>query len=251
MTAPKSHPRYHSLLRREVLVRGWERGLVAVEGLVAHGRGEAFDYLLGERTIPPADAAERAGAAHLLAARRPVISVNGNTAVLAAAQVAELARTVPARVEVNVFHRTEERVRKLVEFMEAAGAGEVLGTEADARLPGLEQPRAACSAEGIHAADVVLVPLEDGDRAEALAAMGKAVIAIDLNPLSRTSRTATVSITDDVERALVRMAAHVAAITEEGRDPREITEKFDNRENLRRVLEHIAARLRGGLVLED
>ena len=59
-----------------------------------------------------------------------------------------------------------------------------------------------CSADGIEKADVVLVPLEDGDRCEALIALGKEVIAIDLNPLSRTSRTATVTIVDEVSRAL-------------------------------------------------
>ena len=51
--------------------------------------------------------------------------------------------------------------------------------------------------DGIEKADVVLVPLEDGDRCEALIALGKD-IAIDLNPLSRTSRTATVTIVDEV-----------------------------------------------------
>ena len=54
----------------------------------------------------------------------------------------------------------------------------------------------------IEKADLVLVPLEDGDRCEALIRLGKQVIAIDLNPLSRTSRTATVTIVDEVSRAL-------------------------------------------------
>lgn len=56
--------------------------------------------------------------------------------------------------------------------------------------------------DGIFSSDVVIVPIEDGDRAEALASMGKVVISIDLNPLSRTSRMATVSISDDINRAL-------------------------------------------------
>jgi len=47
-----------------------------------------------------------------------------------------------------------------------------------------------------------LVPLEDGDRCEALVKMGKTVIAIDLNPLSRTSRNATLTIVDELTRAL-------------------------------------------------
>lgn len=63
-----------------------------------------------------------------------------------------------------------------------------------------------CSSQGIEQADVVLVPLEDGDRCEALTSLGKQVIAIDLNPLSRTSKTATVTIVDDVTRAMGRLA---------------------------------------------
>ncbi len=46
---PKSHPRAKSLLIREKLVSGFDNGLVAKEGLLAQGRGEAFDYLLGEK----------------------------------------------------------------------------------------------------------------------------------------------------------------------------------------------------------
>ncbi|MFQ5815743.1 MAG: hypothetical protein ACE5G7_04525, partial [Candidatus Hydrothermarchaeaceae archaeon] len=51
---PKEHPRYESLKQREALVEGYEEGITAIAGLIAHGRGEAFDYLIGERTIPPA-----------------------------------------------------------------------------------------------------------------------------------------------------------------------------------------------------
>ena len=36
---PKSHPRAKSLLIREKLVEGFDKGLVAKEGLLAHGRG--------------------------------------------------------------------------------------------------------------------------------------------------------------------------------------------------------------------
>ncbi len=50
MKIPKSHPRYHSLVIREKLAEGFRKGLVHETGLIAHGRGEAFDYLIGERT---------------------------------------------------------------------------------------------------------------------------------------------------------------------------------------------------------
>ena len=77
---PKSHPRAKSLLIREKLVEGFDDGLVAKEGLLAHGRGEAFDYLLGEKTANFAKKAIQAAAASLLLADIPVISVNGNIA---------------------------------------------------------------------------------------------------------------------------------------------------------------------------
>lgn len=44
--------------------------------MIAHGRGEAFDYLIGERTIEPAERAMRAAVAKLLLAEDPVVSVN-------------------------------------------------------------------------------------------------------------------------------------------------------------------------------
>ena len=46
------------------------------------------------------------------------------------------------------------------------------------------------------------MPLEDGDRCQALVRSGKRVITVDLNPMSRTSRTATITIVDNVTRAM-------------------------------------------------
>src|SRR5207249_529144 len=166
MTVPESLPRYAAVLRRERLVRAWKAGIVVPEGLIAHGRGEALDYLFGERTIAPALEAERAGAAWLLRAQRPVLSVNGNVAALSAREVVRLARSIPARIEVNLFHRSEARVRRIRQVLERVGAGNVLGERPNARIPGLESKRALSHREGVYGADVVLVPLEDGDRAE-------------------------------------------------------------------------------------
>jgi 4-phosphopantoate--beta-alanine ligase len=197
---PPDHPRYRSLLARERLAASAREGVVTPEGLTAHGRGEAFDYLLGERTTESALLAERLAAGMLLSARSPVISVNGNTAALAAEAIADLQAASGARVEVNLFHRTEERVEKITKLLEAAGA-EVLSGTAEPLLP-LSHPRALCLREGIFSAGTVLVPLEDGDRCAALVGMGKQVIAIDLNPLSRTARTATLTVVDELTRAL-------------------------------------------------
>ena len=234
---PPSHPRYRSLMTREALADGVREGLVHATGLIAHGRGEAFDYLLGERTTPPADAAAEAAAAHLLLAEHPVLSVNGNVAVLCPKEMATLARAVPARLEVNLFHRTPERVAKLVQHLKANGAADVLGEDAAPRIPGLTSARAMTSAEGIAVADVVLVPLEDGDRAEALKRMGKTVLVVDLNPLSRTAKAADVCIVDEVTRAIPNILRHLewhGCDTDE--DLQAIVDAFDPHANRRAAL---------------
>src|SRR5437867_11303860 len=175
MTIPRSHPRYESLVRRERLVRAWREGVVVPEGLIAHGRGEAWDYLFGEGTSAPALVAERAAAAHLLAASRPVISVNGNVAALAAREVVQLARAIPARIEVNLFHRSESRGKKIVRILERAGARDVLGLRPNARIPGIEAQRALSHGDGTSGAVAALVPLGAGVRARALFRGGTAV----------------------------------------------------------------------------
>ncbi|MEM0089589.1 MAG: phosphopantothenate/pantothenate synthetase family protein, partial [Archaeoglobaceae archaeon] len=87
---PKDHPRYESLVTREKLVEGVKLGITAIQGLIAHGRGEAFDYILGEKSNEFALKAEKVATATLLLAKHPVISVNGNTAVLVAESIKEL-----------------------------------------------------------------------------------------------------------------------------------------------------------------
>jgi len=205
---PESHPRYQSLLTRHRIEEGVAKGITSIQGLIAEGRGEAFDYLLGERTIESADAAARAAAAHLLLARHPVLSVNGNVAALVPGETVALADATGADVEVNLFNRSDERIRAIADHLREHGAEDVKGMTADARIPGIDHERARVDADGIHDADVVLVPLEDGDRAEALGEMGKTEIVIDLNPLSRSPRTAAVPIVDNVIRAVPNVAAH-------------------------------------------
>jgi 4-phosphopantoate--beta-alanine ligase len=199
----KSHPRYRSLLTRARLADAARAGIVVPEGLIAQGRGEAFDYLLGERTTPSASEALRVAADWLRSAEHPVISVNGNVAALAAPDVAALARALPSlAVEVNLFHRTPARARAVAAVLRRAGVPRVLGVRPTRRIAGLPSDRAWVDADGIWTADVCLVPLEDGDRAAALRRTGKRVIAIDLNPLSRTARTADLTIVDELSRAL-------------------------------------------------
>src|SRR3989304_6113233 len=136
MKIPRSHPRYGSLVTRERLVEAWKAGIVVSEGLIAHGRGEAFDYLLGEETSAPALVAEKAAAAFLVRAGAPVISVNGNVAALAAREVVRLARAIPAKIEVNLFHRTQARVNRIGGVLPKEGAKEGPGRRPGAPVPG-------------------------------------------------------------------------------------------------------------------
>lgn len=244
MTIPPSHPRYKSLVTREHLAAMAEQGIVAKEGLIAHGRGEAFDYLLGERTQPFAEEAMRAAVAAMLLARRPVLSVNGNVAALAAKDMVALADALPATLEVNLFHRTEARVKAIADILRAAGATRVVGEHTDATIPGLDHARARSSVAGVYGSDVVLVPLEDGDRAQALVSMGKMVVTIDLNPLSRTARAAGVTIVDELTRAVPRMAQLAREAKARPREEWVATMKaYDNGRVLGAALESMAHRL--------
>ena len=186
---PESHPRYASLRTRDAIVAGEEAGITSVHGLITHGRGEAFDYLLGECTQPFARSAIRAAAAMLLRARHPVLSVNGNAAALAADDMVRLAASLSAPLEVNIFHASEERERAIERHLRERGAPRVLLPTDTAQLNYIDSNRRYVHPEGIFAADVIFVPLEDGDRCQALRKMGKDVITVDLNPLSRTARS--------------------------------------------------------------
>ena len=245
---PADHPRAASLRVREAMKDAVARGLVHPTGLIAHGRGEAFDYLLGETTPPEAQEATREAARLLRAAKHPVLSLNGNVVALAAAACLDVAAARPGLVlEVNLFHRTPQRVAALVAAMQAAGAkpGQVLGADPDFRIPGLASDRAQCCKAGIGDADVVLVPLEDGDRCQALKAMGKTVVTIDLNPLSRTAQAADVTIVDELTRAMPALAAALRAQAKAGASAKAKTAPapYDNREALRRVKARMAAHL--------
>lgn len=240
---PEDHPRYRSLIQRERIAECAKAGIVALEGLSAHGRGEAFDYLLGEKTTKSALLAEKTAAALLMNAKLPVISINGNTAALAAPEIAVLQRACNAYVEVNLFHRTEERIRLITRLLEQSGAT-VLSGHAERLLP-LSHERAFCQRNGIYAADVILVPLEDGDRCEALRSMGKTVITIDLNPLSRTARAATLTIVDELTRAIPKITQACIELKREERQY--LTGSYHNTHFLQEALNEMIQRLHHAL----
>jgi len=253
--ADQTHPRYKSLLMRAKLEEAAKAGLLADSALIAHGRGEAFDYLLGEETCDCAMQATKETAARLLAAEHPLISFNGNTVALAAEELLRCAAVIGADIEINIFYRTEERMISLIssvsktkeslkhEVPDGFSADEwggmvesvrILGGKPDGQIPGLKGPRAKCHSDGILSADVLLVPLEDGDRCEALVAMGTEVIVIDLNPLSRSARMASVTVVDELTRFAVNLF-------EEMKNPRMPNANWNNQAILDAALDEIVS----------
>ncbi|MEI6796624.1 MAG: phosphopantothenate/pantothenate synthetase [Methanomassiliicoccales archaeon] len=246
MQVSKDHPRYRSLVVREHMAEMMRQGVVAETGLIAHGRGEAFDYLLGEKTTLEGERAEEVAVALLLEASRPVVTINGNAAALAARDLCALADLVGAKVEVNLFHRSEERIAKVIAYVESQCGHAVLGREQDFTLEGIASDRARCCSQGIAAADVVLIPLEDGDRAEALRKAGKKVIAIDLNPLSRTTLAADIAIVDELTRAARNMVALAEVMVDHPPQERaRMVAMFNNQRNLGAVMERMSNDLHG------
>jgi 4-phosphopantoate---beta-alanine ligase len=244
---PTNHPRYESLIIREKIINAYKNGILAEAGMIAHGRGEAFDYLIGEYTTETAKKAIQASAAALILAKNPVISVNGNTVALTPNIVVKLAYVLDAKIEINLFHRTKNRINSIERVLKNAGAKEVLGLEKDLlkSINGLEGPRSVISAHGISKADVILVPLEDGDRTEALISKGKFVIAIDLNPLSRTSENASITIVDNLIRAMPLLLDEVLNLKNCGNhEITKILKNFDNSQNLEDSLKIICKNVR-------
>lgn len=241
---PESHPRYVSLKLRDAIVAGVEQGVTSVHGLIAHGRGEAFDYLVGEETRAFAMRAIRAAGALLLLAESPVISVNGSVAALVPDELVELGGLLKAPLEVNIFHTSKDRERAIKQFLLKHGAPDVLMPTTEARLSFIDSNRKFVHPEGIFKADAVFVPLEDGDRCEALCKMGKKVVTVDLNPMSRTAKRATVTIVDNVARALPALLAEIRSLQKAPKKGlKEIVSGYDNRA----ILNSAAQCIRGGL----
>ncbi|MEK6941596.1 MAG: phosphopantothenate/pantothenate synthetase [archaeon] len=242
MNIPKNHPRAESLNQRKMLEQGLKEGITVPAGLIAFGRGEALDYLLGEKTTTAARKAITAAAAMMMLSKKPILSVNGNTAAIAAKEIAQLSKTLNALVEVNIFYPPKKRRKLIAQKMKKFGVN-ALGTEPAKKIPGLSSSRSLVDKKGIWPADTVLLAIEDGDRTEALKKNGKKVIAIDLNPKSRTAKKADITIVDNALRAYPLLAKEAKRLQNKTTAKlKKIVEKFDNRKNL---TESLAAIKRG------
>lgn len=255
---PKSHPRYLSLTLRDTIVNGVEQGITSIHGLIAHGRGEAYDYLIGEKTQPFAKVAVRAAAAMLCLAKHPVISVNGNVAALVPHDLIELGRVLKAPLEVNIFHTESGREQKIRGHLLRHGAkeaghrdpalqftgAEVIMPTTEVQLSYIDSNRKYVHRDGIFKADVVFVPLEDGDRCEALRKMGKDVVTVDLNPMSRTAKQASVTIVDNVVRALPLLCEEIRTFSGDS-IARNTLAQYRNEAVLQEALQHISRSANG------
>jgi 4-phosphopantoate---beta-alanine ligase len=243
---PDDHPRKVSLEIREKIIKGHTTHEVATAGLLAHGRGEAFDYLIGETTNDFAKQAITVAVAAMLAARHPVISVNGNVCALVPKEIVQLSELTGAPLEINLFYYGKEREDAILAALKSAGAKEILGTHdrPSETIPELKSNRRKVDPDGIGSADVVLVPLEDGDRTEALKAIGKYIITIDLNPMSRTAVFSDVTIVDNIIRCLPLMVERAQEMKNTPQDELlKIVENFDNEKNLADSMELMKSRL--------
>lgn len=235
---PKSHPRYLSLALRDKIVEGVELRITSIHGLIAHGRGEAFDYLLSEKTQPFALSAIRAAAAMLCLAKHPIISVNGNVAALVPDELVELAKLLNTPLEVNIFHTESGREEKIRQHLLQHGAEHVLMPTSDAQLSYIDSNRKYVHPDGIYVADVVFVPLEDGDRCEALRKTGKDVVTIDLNPMSRTAKMASITIVDNVIRTMPLLCQEIQKISSNS-EMESTLNQYNNEKILSEALKHI------------
>lgn len=246
MTIPDDHPRAESLRMREQLIEGMHKNIVAEAGLIAHGRGEAFDYLLGEKTPELAFTQEQVAVAMLLSAKHPVISVNGNVAALCPHDIVKLSEILEAPLEVNLFYRRPERETAIKKILVDNGANAILGLEKEfhTNISEISHLRRIVDRRGIYSADVILVPLEDGDRTMALRKMDKKVITIDLNPLSRTSLWSNVTIVNNLIRAIPEMMDIARNMKTMGKQELEaMVTNFDNFQYIRKMLSFFNERL--------
>ena len=236
---PDDHPRAQSLHYRHTLVDGMQKKIVTPSGLCAHGRGEAFDYILGEQTIPSAEKAMQAAVSSMLLAQHPVISVNGNVAALVPKEIVQLSKSLGIPLEINIFYQAPGRLEAIASILREHGVDKLLGLGdvPSAEISDLSSNRRIVDPRGIFNADVVLIPLEDGDRAEALVRAGKTVITIDLNPLSRTAQQSHITIVDNLVRTIPRMI-DIAEIQKKysKEELAAIRDNFSQSENLRNTI---------------
>jgi 4-phosphopantoate--beta-alanine ligase len=159
------------------------------------------------------------------------------------AVILSLATTLDAPLEINLFHPGKQRETAIEKLLKKRGAKTVLKPDGG-MLNNVRSNRQMISSIGQKKADLIFVPLEDGDRTEALITMGKKVITIDLNPLSRTSMRATVTIVDHIARSLPLLIDTIKNFqTKDKTYLEKLIRDYSNEDILKDSLAHIIKRL--------
>ncbi|MCE7735830.1 MAG: phosphopantothenate/pantothenate synthetase [Candidatus Heimdallarchaeota archaeon] len=238
---PEDHPRATSLKIRHELIDGLHKKILTEAGLIAHGRGEAYDYLIGEKTHNFALQAISAAAALIFLSKNPVLSINGNTAILCPKDMIEFSNISNTAMEVNLFYRKPGRLEAIATHLKNFGADELLGLDEEYydSIDELSSFRRIVDRRGIKLADTVIVPLEDGDRTEALKKNNKKVITIDLNPLSRTAQQADITIVDNVIRVFPKLTELFGMISDKA-EAQKILDSYDNSIILKQAVDMIS-----------
>jgi len=153
-------------------------------------------------------------------------------------EIIQLAKITDSKIEVNLFYSSEKRKKAITKILKKSGAKEILGLnkKSSTKLLRIDSARRIVDKNGIFSADVVLVPLEDGDRAIALKKAKKKVITFDLNPLSRTAETADITIVDNVTRSMKLLVI-------ESKKKLKKPPTFNNKKNLNKAILEIKKNL--------
>ena len=162
-------------------------------------------------------------------------------------EILQHAKVSKSKIEVNLFYANEKRRQNIVKTLKENGVKEVLGADrkSQKKLSGLDSARRFVDKNGIFVADLVLVPLEDGDRTLALSKAGKKVITFDLNPLSRTAQTADITIVDNVIRGMRELIASCKILSKKNQSSLEkIVKNYDNKKILSESIVHIQKHLK-------
>jgi len=238
---PKDHPRYKSLVTREHLAECARTGIVSLEGLTSHGRGEAFDYLLGEKTSESAllagkdcggPAPHRKTPGALRERQHRGACGTRNRASPEGKRGARRGQPLPPDTRTGTADRDGSSAMPVRTVFSGRSRS------ASSRSP---TTGPFCRREGCLLPMSCLSRSKTATAARCSVGMGKKVIAIDLNPLSRTAKTATLTVVDEVTRALPEIAQACTALSD-GKC-RSLVAVMDNRVFLQEAKEEMARRL--------
>jgi 4-phosphopantoate--beta-alanine ligase len=140
---------------------------------------------------------------------------------------------------VNLFHKSVARSNAIARILKKEDAFDVLGLDDKSKMmiKDISSNRKYVDKNGIMNSDTIFVALEDGDRTESLVKMGKKVISVDLNPLSRTAIASNITIVDNIVRVIpnmIKISEHL--VKKDKYYLLQLIKSFDNKENIHKSL---------------